>query len=91
MQNPTIPAESLLAGHYAAMLAQLKTNLAELGDADTLLQRVVALADCVDDLHVAVIDTMESPLHGPTLIDKIRAQAPAELHHLLGETGSEAP
>ena len=90
MQNPAIPAESLLAGHYAAVLTQLKTILAELEDPDSLLQRVVQLADTVDDLHVAVIDTMESPLHGPTLVEKARAQAPAELRHLLGATARKA-
>lgn len=81
---PNTTPETVLSDQIAAVSRQMLTLLASLNDPDTLLQKVIELADRVEDLHVGVIDTMEAPLLSTPLIDQVCAHLPAQLHPIVG-------
>ncbi|MFI6959667.1 hypothetical protein ACIBJI_40150 [Nocardia sp. NPDC050408] len=86
MQNPSIRAEAELGDQLAALLHQVETLYRGLADTDTLLRDVAALDNIVDRLYATVIETGELPLNAATLSERVRAQAPAELVHLIDNT-----
>lgn len=71
---PTAAPEAYLAQHLAAFLDKTRALLTTVTeDPDTLLQRVIELADVVDELHVAIIDTGEQPLNSAALTENVQA------------------